>query len=63
MANRTRWGRGLKGTSKIGNRWQANIGDGHGGMRYLGLYVTEQEAHEAFLAAAREMHGEFARAS
>lgn len=43
-------------------RWQAQIKD-QTGCRYLGLYETPELAHAAYVAAAHELFGEFARAA
>lgn len=53
---------GYKGVSwsKKSRRWQSLIRF-DGNRRFLGLYNTPLEAHEAYCAAARELHGEFAR--
>jgi hypothetical protein len=55
---------GLKGAhlhKRIG-LWQATISAG--GRRYhLGYFPAEEEAHDAYVRAAREHHGEFARAA
>lgn len=40
-----------KAVIRFNNRWQ-----------YLGIYDTPEEAHEAYAAKARELHGEFFRA-
>lgn len=45
--------------NKSSGKWQAQI-KLEGKSTYLGLYGTEQEAHQAYVKAAREMHGEFA---
>lgn len=42
------------------NRWQAQI-KVDGRNKYLGLFPTPVEAHAAYCAAAKELHGEFAR--
>lgn len=53
-------GRYLKGVrpNSSGRLWQATIM--HLGVRtFLGNHATERQAHEAYLSAARELHGEF----
>jgi hypothetical protein len=47
--------RSVKGYSRDGNRWKAQIRFG-GKWKHLGCYETEQEAHEAYLAAKAEVH-------
>jgi hypothetical protein len=42
-------------------KWRATIGR-NGRTIHLGMYKTPQEAHEAYLKAARKLFGEFARA-
>lgn len=49
------------GWDKAAQRWEANIGNGLGRTRRIGRYRTEEEAARAYDAAAREIHGEFAR--
>ena len=57
-ANRTkRNGRYLPGTQKSGNRWVAKSG-GHN-TAHLGVFDTEQEAHDAHVKWHREHYGEF----
>ena len=51
---------GFKGVSSIGGRWHARISK-NGRRHALGTYATPQEAHAAYVAAARELFGEFAR--
>lgn len=52
---------GLKGIYPIRDgRWRAQIG-GRGKKRHLGLFDTLQEAHQAYVLAAQEMYGDFAR--
>lgn len=53
-----RRGRYLRGAYPIrGGKWQAQIRG-----TYLGCFETEQLAHAAYLAEARNRYGEFARA-
>lgn len=42
-------------------KWQASI-KVNGKNRYLGLYLTPEEAHAAHVEAAKQHHGEFSRA-
>ncbi|MBN4665435.1 HNH endonuclease [Pandoraea nosoerga] len=52
---------GLKGVSSLPNssRWQARIQ--HKGVQiHLGMFDTPELAHAAYVAAARNLHGEFA---
>lgn len=55
---------GLKGVTwhKSRGKWQATI-KVHGKGYYLGLFTDPNEAHEAYLSAARRYFGEFARAA
>lgn len=51
---------GYKGVTRSkSGRWFAKIKK-HNKLTHLGTYDTPQEAHEAYCAAAREMHGEYA---
>jgi hypothetical protein len=60
--NRRPMGAALKGTSfhKKNRRWEAKI-QKDGKVERLGYFGTEQEAHSAYAAAAKRLHGEFAR--
>jgi hypothetical protein len=51
---------GYKGVSwnKQRNRWHSRIG-ANGKVIHLGYFDTAEQAHEAFVKAARELHGEF----
>jgi hypothetical protein len=53
---------GFKGVTLIpSGRWRAIISKR--GRRYdLGIFATAEEAHDAYMAAARKLFGEFARA-
>jgi|ERR1019366_8996952 hypothetical protein len=51
---------GFKGATKAGNRWVAQIWQS-GKMNYLGRYDTAKLANDAYLRAAIEHHGEYAR--
>jgi len=42
---------GFKGVSKAGTRWEAYIGNGEGGKRYLGRFDTPEAASEAYKEA------------
>jgi hypothetical protein len=52
---------GFKGVRQQKKRWCARIGK-NGRRIFLGLFATPEEAHAAYVAAATEHHGEFARA-
>lgn len=55
---------GLKGVSfyKRTGKWKAQIQSG-GKKVGLGYFVTKEAAHAAYVSAAHELHGEFARAA
>lgn len=53
---------GLKGVSRFGNRYRAQITANRKHM-YLGLFDTAEEAHEAYCAASAKHFGGFARSS
>jgi hypothetical protein len=58
-------GTGVKGVSKVSGapgKYQAHI-QVDGKRRHLGSFSSSQEAHEAYMAAATEVFGEFARAA
>lgn len=48
----------FKGVYPRGGRWQVAI-RANGLYQYLGTYGSEEEAAEAYLAAATKLHGEF----
>jgi hypothetical protein len=52
----------LKGATFSRGRWRAQICHNYKN-RHLGYFATEQAAHEAYLDAARECFGQFARAA
>lgn len=58
--SKARGASGLKGAywSKQINRWYSRIG-----KRYLGTYDTPEQAHAAYVAAAKNEFGGFARAA
>lgn len=62
MAVRARNKSGFKGVhwNKAANKWQAMLGVKDGTRRYLGIYSTPEEAHEAYLVAAKAYFGDFA---
>jgi len=53
---------GFKGAKPHGTKWQARIKI-YGVRKSLGYYDTPEEAHEAYMSAARHYYGAFARAS
>ena len=60
---RTNGGRGLKGACRSiskSNPWYAQIKVSKR-VIYLGVFRTPEEAHEAYVEAAKKYHGEFAR--
>jgi hypothetical protein len=54
---------GYKGVTfnRKARKWHAKI-QKHGKSRHLGLFPTAADAHAAYCAAAREIHGEYWRA-
>lgn len=63
LANSKKRTAGLKGVHwhKRAGKWCAQIRHNYI-TRYLGLFECSEEAHAAYMAKARELHGEFARA-
>jgi len=59
-ALRLRTKSGLKGAYRFQNRWKSSI-TSTGKQIHLGLFDTAEEAHAAYVAAAKKYHGEFAR--
>lgn len=53
---------GFKGVAKVGRRWLAQIWNGSHNLN-LGRFDTPEQAHAAYVAKARELAGEFARAA
>lgn len=53
---------GFKGVSQMRGRYQARIRV-RGQSFYLGSFLTPEEAHGAYVAAARRLSGAFARAA
>ena len=55
---------GYKGVSRdrLGRRWVARI-SARGLNVNLGTFDTPEEAHEAYVSAANDLHGKFARAA
>ena len=52
---------GFKGVSRNGqNRWRAQITKDNK-VRHIGSFSTPQEAHAAYVAAAKRLHCQFAR--
>jgi hypothetical protein len=51
---------GLKGVSPDRRGWRATIRK-NGRIHHLGVFETPQEAHAAYVKAARKLFGEFAR--
>jgi hypothetical protein len=49
---------GYKGVSKNRTRWEAVI-RAHGRVKYLGSFGSALEAHQAYLAEAAVLHGEY----
>jgi hypothetical protein len=53
---------GFKGVTRaVSGRWCASIHK-NGRSRHLGTFSTPEEAHAAYMAAARRLFGEYARA-
>ena len=53
---------GFRGVVRFGKRFGAAIYVGCDGKKkriHLGMFATAEEAHQAYLTAARELHGDF----
>ncbi len=50
---------GFKGVTRKGSRFIARVGSKDSGKIYLGCFKTPEEAHAAYLSAAKKLHGEF----
>lgn len=53
---------GVKGVFEQEGKWRAYVAV-PGGRRYLGYFGTKEAASAAYLSAAKEAYGEFARAA
>lgn len=63
MRNRSGWGKtGLKGAYVASVGFSAVV-QVDGKPRYLGRFPTVEAAHAAYVSAANDLHGEFARAA
>lgn len=51
---------GYKGVARAETKWRARI-NANGRHYYLGRFDTPEDAHNAYVAAAHRLHGEFAR--
>jgi hypothetical protein len=51
---------GFKGVSRCRAKWTAHITVNYQAM-HLGVFDTKEEAHAAYVEAAKRLHGEFAR--
>ena len=49
---------GFKGVSQSGSKWRVHLGV-NGKKVHLGYFLTIEEAHHAYVTAAKELHGEF----
>jgi HNH endonuclease/AP2 domain len=63
LANAPAWGKNLKGADHLpSGRWRAKMC-----VKYkqitIGIYDTEQEAHDAYLNAVKNLYGDFARSA
>ncbi len=52
--------KGVYPTKNKANPWTSSIRAG-GKQKHLGVYSSAEEAHAAYVKAAKELHGEFAR--
>lgn len=50
---------GLKGICRENKKWKAQIVK-NGVHYYIGIFDTKEEAHAAYIIAAKKIHGEFA---
>lgn len=58
LRNRKSWGKFMKGVSKLGKKFRAQINI-DGVQTYLGTFDTELEAHLAYCEVAEQLHGAF----